>query len=302
MSTNVRELLNQNFPVTTTEHAFQLGSFLKLTFGVGLEDMTAGLSEVKRRLVQNHDATNTDTLGIMLLQRAIRDYYCNPRWLSCQSLNTGPVVANGVAEHLQPALTVTELRKYVLDTVVKSKAYRTALVSELKRCEHANDNIIQVLQEEDYYVTKAKRINQLIPTMEVPKPLETTLPLGGRTVGSRIEQPIKKSPVETLPVLTHDEIRQVVRMIDQLCQSIQDVTDDYNHCYNHLYVIDRDDFNPLEEAAKEIETGDAQYAAKLWQWLGRQFSGDRIEPLADLIAELYSIVLALTLWVDRSIK
>jgi hypothetical protein len=264
--------------------------------------MNAGLSEVKRRLVRNHDAAARDTLGVLLLQRAIRDYYCNPRWLSRQTLVTDPIDAHGIAEHLQPALTITELRKCVLDTLVKSKAYRTAMTTELKRCEHANMSIIQVLQEEDYYVDKAKRINQLIPSMEVPKPLTITLPLGERIVGDRLEHRVKESPVETLPALTHDEIRQAVRMIDQLCQSIRDVTDDYNHCYNHLYVIDRDDFNPLEEAAKEIETEDAQYAAKLWQWLGRQFSGDRIEPLADLIAELYSVVLALTLWVDRSIK
>jgi hypothetical protein len=303
MSSDIRTVLDRHFPVTTSEHPFQLSSFLKLSCGLGQEDMTEGLREIKTRVLKNRDLNSDQGLGLSILRKAIGEFYSNPMWIEKQQLVDTPIDAHGIVERICPAMTVEQLRQLTFETLTKATSYRTTLLRELQACDNNNKVVIDILRSKDYYyVEMAKRINHYIPRMTTPRPIELTLPLGGATVGNFQTHFVERSDVDTLPPLSHEEIIRVVNLIERIGSFIDDSEHQYNQAWMELFIIDRDDFNPFEEAAKESSVTDKQYAAKIWLWLAKHFSGDRLEPLADLITERYAIVLSLTLWGDRSIK
>lgn len=305
MSNDIREVLTENFPITTSEHPFQLSSFLGLTWGLSMEDMTDGLDEIKKRVVRNRlstDAENTSGTGIHILKQALQNYYTNKQWLEKQPLVEGYVDAHDIAEYLQPAQTVQSVRDLLNQTLTMITNYRNELIADLKACDQVNAPVIEILERGEFTVQDAKQVNHLIPHMRLPKPMTVQLPLGGHTVGVKQSLAKPNRHVDTLPALTHEEIVRISDLLLKLGIHINDNEVAYRDAWHSLYKLDEEEPERIWDAIKCNETEDQLYASRIWQWVAKIFAADRVEPLADLTTEMYGIVLALTLWIDRSVK
>ncbi len=304
MSSDIREVLTENFPITTSEHPFQLSSFLGLTWGLSMEDMADGLNEIKKRVVRNRlsDNDSVNGTGLHILRQALQSYYTNKQWLDKQPLVEGYVDAHDIAEYLQPAQTVQSVRDLLNQTFTVIANYRNELVEDLKACDRINAPVIEILERGEFTVDDAKQVNHLIPHMRLPKTMTVELPLGGHMVGVKQSLAKPNRHVDTLPALTHEEIVRISDLLLKLGIHINDNEVAYRYAWDSLYKLDEEEPERIWDVIKCNETEDQLYAAKVWQWVAKVFSADRIEPLADLTTEMYGIVLALTLWIDRSVK
>ena len=245
MSSDIREVLTEKFPITTSEHPFQLSSFLGLTWGLSMEDMADGLNEIKKRVVRNRlstDAENTSGTGIHILKQALQNYYTNKQWLEKQPLVEGYVDAHDIAEYLQPAQTVQSVRDLLNQTLTMITNYRNELIADLKACDQVNAPVIEILERGEFTIGDAKQVNHLIPHMRLPKPMTVQLPLGGHTVGVKQRWP---SPIVVDTLLAHARRSPHFRSAAEVGYPHQRQRSPYRDAWHSLYKLTKKSRNGL---------------------------------------------------------
>lgn len=296
---NIRRLFENNFPISSTEYVPSLESFFSEELMASQEGFVEFFKNLKSKIF-----SDKPRLWKRDLDKVIKAYYSNQKWLDTKTFRDGEIKASDIAKYIHPATDVTSVSKLTKDTVTEVTKAIARFEKELKDRDQRLAPVIKILKKGTFNGEVLKEVQALLDKIDHGYPkVEFKFPLGELEFNSKKSPKTVGEDTATLKALTKEEVVEVARNVEALVTLADKLKARYEDLIKgELYNEGRNEDWALYEYIREIEP-EQRAEAEGWNSVAGVFYHDVYSLIhVDVIKALVDAAYAQAKWIDRSIK